>query len=127
MQIKRVINFEDTMSKHVAVCPSLNKCGITEIDHATTAMEGLAMMDVALEEGRPYDLVVSDMYFQIFPRERVTDAGMYVIEELKNRNIDVPIIVCSSCRLYIPEIVGCIYYRYGEDIYEEMRTLIEKI
>lgn len=42
MKITRVLNIEDTMSKHVAVRRSLGKCGINDniIDHATTAMEG---------------------------------------------------------------------------------------
>lgn len=110
MTIKRVLNIEDTMTKHMAVRRSLNKCGITDIDHATTAMEGLAMIDIAIEEENPYSLIVLDMYFPIFPRERMTQAGLYVMEELKNRNIEIPIIICSSVRLSIPEVVGCIYY-----------------
>ena len=85
MTIKRVLNIEDTMTKHMAVRRSLNKCGITDIDHATTAMEGLAMIDIAIEEENPYSLIVLDMYFPIFPRERMTQAGLYVMEELKNK------------------------------------------
>ena len=49
MTITRVLNIEDTMSKHVAVRRALGKCGISDniIDHATNAMEGLAMIDEA--------------------------------------------------------------------------------
>lgn len=126
MKVEKVLNFEDTMTKHVAVLRALNKCGIRMVDHATTAMEGLAMIELAIEEGQPYDLIVSDMYFPIFPHERETQAGMYVIEELKNRQIDVPIIVCSSARFCIPEIVGCIYYDvFKGDLDADMREMIE--
>lgn len=128
MKIDRVINIEDTSSKHMAVRRSLNKCGITDIDHATTALEGLAMIDAAIEEGNPYSLLVLDMYFPIFPGERMTQAGLYVMEELKIRQLDIPIIICSSVRLNIPEVVGCIYYNeFRGDLDEDMKTLIQKL
>lgn len=130
MAIMRVLNIEDTMSKHVAVKRSLNKCGINDdmIEHATTAVEGLAMIDVAIEEEKPYSLIVLDMFFPIFPGERMTEAGMYVLEELKNRNLKIPVIVCSSVRYCLPNVVGCIYYNeWKGDLDADMREMIEKI
>lgn len=128
MIIKRVLNIEDTMTKHVAVVRALQKCGINEIDHATTAMEGLARIETALEEGNPYSVLVLDMYFPVFPGERMTQAGMYVMEELENRGIELPIIVCSSVRLNIPNVVGCIYYNeFRGDLDGDMQEMIEKV
>lgn len=126
MIVRKVLNIEDLMSKHVDVLRALNRCGVEMVDHATTAMEGLAMIEAAIEEGKPYHAIVSDMYFPIFPGEGETQAGMYVIEELQNRGIDVPIIVCSSARMVIPEIVGCIHYcPYRNDLDADMREMIE--
>lgn len=126
MIVRKVLNIEDLMSKHVDVLRALNRCGVEMVDHATTAMEGLAMIEAAIEEGKPYHAIVSDMYFPIFPGEGETQAGMYVIEELQNRGIDVPIIVCSSARMVIPEIVGCIHYSpYRNDLDADMREMIE--
>lgn len=126
MIVRRVLNIEDLMSKHVDVLRALNRCGVEVVDHATTAMEGLAMIETAIEEGKPYHAIVSDMYFPIFPGEGETRAGMYVIEELENRGIDVPIIVCSSARMVIPDIVGCIHYSpYRNDLDADMREMIE--
>lgn len=126
MIVRRVLNIEDLMSKHIDVVRALNRCGVEVVDHATTAMEGLAMIEAAIEEGKPYHAIVSDMYFPIFPGEGETQAGMYVIEELENRGIDVPIIVCSSARMVIPEIVGCIHYSpYRNDLDADMREMIE--
>ncbi len=126
MYVKRVLNIEDTATKHVAVCRSLNKCGISEIHHATTAMEALVMIETAIQDGKPYHLIVSDMYFPMFPGEGETQSGMYIIEELENRGIDVPIIVCSSARMVIPEIVGCIHYSpYRNDLDADMREMID--
>ena len=81
-----------------------------------------------MEEGNPYSVLVLDMYFPIFPRERMTQAGLYVMEELKNKNIDIPIIICSSVRLAIPEVVGCIYYNeWRGDLDGDMREMIERV
>ena len=127
MMIRRVLNFEDLASKHAAVVRALYQCGISNVDHAITATEGLEMMEKAIAEGKPYDLVVTDMYFPVFPGDGDSPAGLYVIEELKNRQINVPIIVCSSARMVIPEVVGCIHYNYRRDLDEDMRELIEEI
>lgn len=126
MVVRRVLNIEDYMSKHVDVLRALNRCGVPNVDHAMTAVEGLDMIEAALEEGKPYHAIVSDMYFPISPGGMETQAGMYVIDELRNRGIDVPIIVCSSARMVIPDIVGCIYYNpIRNDLDADMREMIE--
>lgn len=128
MIVRKVLNIEDTMTKHVAVVRALNRCGIDNVDHAATAMEGLAMIEASIEEGKPYHAIVSDMYFPLSPGGGDVQAGYYVIEELENRGIDVPIIVCSSARLVIPDIVGCIYYNeFRGDLDADMREMIDII
>ena len=130
MKISRVLNIEDTISKHVDICRSLGKCGVAGniIDHATTALDGLAMIEKAIKEEKPYDLLVLDMYFPIAPRERMTQAGLYVLEDLKNKNINIPVIICSSVRLSIPDVVGCIHYNeWYSDLDGDMKEMIEII
>lgn len=126
MIVRKVLNLEDLISKHIDIVKALNRCGIDQVDHAMTATEGLDMIEDAIKAGKPYHAIVSDMYFPISPGGGETLAGMYVIEELQNRGIDVPIIVCSSARMVIPEIVGCIHYSpYRNDLDADMREMIE--
>jgi len=128
MQIRKVLNIEDLPTKHVAVRRALERCGVPYVEHAETAVDGLDMIEAAIAEGRPYDMIVSDMYFPISKGGSEVQAGMYVIEELQARGIDVPVIVCSSARMVIPEIVGCIHYNpYRNDLDADMRELIEQI
>ncbi|MBQ6811888.1 MAG: hypothetical protein IJP06_02125 [Agathobacter sp.] len=128
MIVRKVLNIEDTMSKHVDIMRALNRCGVPNVVHAATAVEALDMIEKAIEGGMPYHAIVSDMYFPISPGGMETQAGMYVIEELEARGIDVPIIVCSSARMVIPEIVGCIHYNpYRNDLDADMREMIEII
>ena len=126
MIVRKVLNIEDTMSKHVDIVRALNRCGVTNVVHAATAVEALDMIEKAIEGGMPYHAIVSDMYFPISPGGMETQAGMYVIEELEARGIDVPVIVCSSARMVIPDIVGCIHYSpYRNDLDADMREMIE--
>lgn len=126
MIVRKVLNIEDTMSKHVDIVRALNRCGVPNVVHAATAVEALDMIEKAIEGGMPYHAIVSDMYFPISPGGMETQAGMYVIEELEARGIDIPIIVCSSARMVIPEIVGCIHYNpYRNDLDADMREMIE--
>lgn len=127
MIVRKVLNFEDLPSKHVAVRRALERCGVPNIDHADNAVEGLDMIEAAIAEGKPYDLIVSDMYFPVSKGGMEVQAGMYVIEELQARGIDVPVIVCSSARMVIPEIVGCIHYSSRNDLDADMREMIEMI
>lgn len=128
MIVRKVLNIEDTMSKHVDIVRALNRCGVPNVVHAATAVEALDMIEKAIEGGMPYHAIVSDMYFPISPGGMETQAGMYVIEELEARGIDIPIIVCSSARMVIPEIVGCIHYNpYRNDLDADMREMIEII
>ena len=125
MIIRKVLNIEDFPSKHVDVRRALERCGVPYIDHAETAVDGLDMIEAAIAEGKPYDLIVSDMYFPMTRGGMEVQAGMYVIEELQARGIDVPVIVCSSARMAIPEIVGCIHYSPRNDLDADMREMVD--
>ncbi len=125
--IKRVLNIEDNMFKHSDIKKALKKVGVVEVDLATNAEEGLRMIDTAIKEGKEYDLLITDMHFSVNGQDR-DEAGLYVIEELKKANIDIPIAVCSSVRYRIPEVLECIYYneRSG-DLEGDIRSLIRRM
>lgn len=127
MVVRKVLNIEDLATKHVAVRRALERCGVPYIDHADNAVDGLDMIEAAILEGKPYDVIVSDMYFPMTKGGMEVQAGMYVIEELFARGIKVPIIVCSSARMVIPEIVGCIHYSPRNDLDTDMCEMIELV
>lgn len=126
MIVRKVLNIEDLPSKHVAVRRALERCGVPCIEHADNANDGLDMIEAAIVEGKPYHAIVTDMYFPMSKGGMEVQAGMYVIEELQARGIEVPVIVCSSARMVIPEIVGCIHYSpYRNDLDADMREMID--
>ena len=125
--VKKVLNIEDTILKHIAIKRALNKAGIGAVDHAATGDKGLEMIDTAIKEGKPYDLVITDMHFPIYG-ELDDQAGLKIIEELKRQEIDTPVVVCSSVRYNIPEAQECIYYNEKSgDIDTDIREMLQNL
>lgn len=111
MGINKVLNIEDTVLKHAAISRALKKAGIPNVDLASNAEDGIAMIEEAIKSGESYELLVTDMIFPINSNDKEeSEAGMYVIEKLKEKNIELPIVMCSSGRYRIPEIERCIFY-----------------
>jgi CheY-like chemotaxis protein len=126
MQVRKVLNFEDSITKHVDIRRALERCGVPYIDHADNAVDGLDMIEAAIAEGKPYDLIVTDMFFPKSKGGYETESGTYVISELKARGINVPVIVCSSIRLVNPDAVGCIHYNPSRnDLDADMREFVD--
>lgn len=125
--VKKVLNIEDTVFKHIAIKRALNKAGVPFVDEAATGDKGLAMIEKSIAEGNPYDLVITDMHFPIYGEDDV-QAGMKVIHELKRRGIEIPVVVCSSLRYNIPEVVECIFFNQkSRDIDADIREMLKKI
>ena len=124
----RVLNVEDDVFKHNQIKSALRQLNITDITWLEN--ENDAVIDVLENEenNTPYDLIISDMQFPLFSGGRPDDdAGMTFIDELQGHKITIPIIVCSSFRLSIPSILGCVHYSDKTDLVLEFRNLINKI
>ncbi len=124
---KKILNIEDSMGKHWDINRALNWNGCPNADNATSAELGLAMIEQAIAEGEPYELLVTDMHFPTVEGEDEFKAGLYVIGELKRRGIEIPIILCSSVRYNIPEIVGCVFYSKNRDLNFDFKELLELV
>ncbi|MBE5923548.1 MAG: response regulator [Lachnospiraceae bacterium] len=122
----RVLNVEDDPMKHDNIKRALNRMGITDITYVECENDAMISVLDSIENNTPYDLIISDMQFPLFSNGKPDDtAGETFIAELQEHNIDIPIIVCSSFRLNIPNILGCVHYNPNDpDLYEEFRKLI---
>lgn len=125
-KIKRILNIEDTVGKHWDINRALGWNNYPNAELATTAEEGIGMIEAAIAEGRPFELLITDMHFSVNGEDNLK-AGLYVIGELKKKGIQIPIIVCSSIRYNIPEIVGCIFYNRSRDLNWDFKELLEKL
>lgn len=125
-EFEEVLNIEDDIFKHIAIKRALEFCGIHRVDHATNSDEGLRMLDASLGN-EPYDLLVLDMQFPVSGKYHGEEAGIYVMEQLKKKLIDIPIIICSSLRLRIEGAVDCLFYNKSRDLNMDMRNALKQI
>jgi len=124
--MKKIINIEDTIGKHWDINRALEWNRYPKADLAENAETGLAMIEAAIAAGEPYELLITDMHFSVNGVDD-TKAGFYVIEELKQRGITIPIIVCSSIRYNIPEIAGCVFYSRSRDLNWDFKEILSML
>lgn len=125
-KIKKILNIEDDVLKHCEINRALEWNCLPKAEFATTAEKGIEMIETAIAEGAPYELLITDMHFPVNGEDN-HKAGIYVMDELKRKNILIPTIVCSSVRYSIPEIVGCIFYNRSRDLNWDFRELLGRL
>ena len=122
----RVLNLEDDVAKHNNICKVLKRNGFIRIDWAKNLEDGMELIKSSIDSSDPYMLVVTDMYYPLVKGGKEEQAGEILINRIKKMHIDIPIIVCSSVRYRIPDILGTVYYSEKIDWEDELRGLIKK-
>ena len=124
----KTINIEDDVLKHCAIKRALNQNRISQITHVTDGATGIEKIEQAMAEGKPFQLLVVDMHFPKTAGEKPdSEAGLCVIKTLQEKGIQIPIIVCSSDRLRIGGIAGCVHYHPSRDLYFDMKEILEEL
>lgn len=126
MKIQKVINIEDDAIKHSHVVKELKQYGIKEVFWARDAESGINEIESAIAAGQPYDLLVSDMHFEFYG-ENDRAAGEKTMKLLREKAIEIPVIICSSQNWNIPGAVANVFYnerRYWED---DLRRALDKL
>lgn len=63
------------------------------------------------------DLIVTDMQYPLEAGQAVDEeAGLKLIERMKEEKIDIPVILCSSLNYSIPGILGSVWYNQLNDL-----------
>ena len=123
----RVLNIEDTPTKHRAIKDVLESCRVMDVDCERNLADGVARYKEALAEGNPYDLIITDMWY---PREKGmgdNKSGEELIKIATTEHWDVPILICSNQDWNYPEILGSLYYSENVDWEGQLRKYIEEI
>lgn len=123
----RILNIEDTMLKHMDIARAVRKLGRVELDHAKNLKSGLTMIEASFAENRPYDVIISDMYYPADEDGVDADSGNRLIEIMKEKEANIPIIICSTVRFRIPEILGVVYYSANADWERELLELLKEV
>lgn len=123
----KVLLIEDDVFKAADVNKALTFCGIRNITEVDNQEDAWKLIYQSKEQGTKIDLIVTDMHYPLVPRMKpVENAGFKLIERLKEENLFIPVIVCSSVNYHIPEILGTVWYNNLRDLNQDFKEILEQ-
>lgn len=123
----KVLNIEDDAFKHNDIYKVLTSCGVNTVYWEKNYEDGWKAIKNAEDAEKPYDLIITDMYY---PREaggRKEASGELIIQKVIDQELKVPVILCSSVNLRFSEIFGCVYYNRIRNWEDDLKLLINKL
>lgn len=125
MKIKKVMNIEDTILKHIAIKKELGSEGIRQVVLADNAEKGIEEIERAEAAGEPYDLLICDMHYNFFGKDD-PEAGEKTLKLLQEKGIKIPVFFCSSQNWQISGSIGTVFYNESRYWEQDMRKMIKK-
>lgn len=125
----RILNLEDNVFKHHDICKAIERGSFAnlKIDCVGNLADGISKIEEAIDQEKPYDLIITDMWYPEKPGGSDNDSGEVLIKEVKEKGWDIPIILCSSVNYRFPGIFGSVHYSENEDWETELVKLIKKL
>lgn len=120
----QVIVVDDDIYKSNDIKKALEYNGITHI----TMLENQEDVWKEIESERRIDLIVTDMHYPLAPG-LVADhkAGFILLDKMKEREINIPVIICSTINYSSSEVVGTVWYNKMKDIQFDFREILQKM
>ena len=124
-----VLNIEDNVFKHLDICKALRAGGLTElnIDCKGNLKDGIELIEKHNEMGKPYDLIITDMWYPESFGGREAESGDKLIKIAQENRWRIPIILCSSVNYNYPDILGSVHYSENEDWENKLLQLVRKL
>ncbi len=126
----RILNLEDSVSKHSEIRAVLLSCGIKaeDIVWVTNLMDGIDIIKELAENGEYFDLAITDMYYPVEPGGyEEKDTGDKFVRFVKKERLKLPIIICSSVNIEDGSVYGCIWYSALGNWEMELRGMVEEL
>lgn len=120
-----ILLIEDNIYKAIDIERALEACGMKNIARVGFQEDALEK----IEDSKSFDLIITDMQYPLF-RGGDTDneAGFKLIEYLKEKMLDIPVVICSTSNYEnIPEAFGTVWYSELNDIKRDFRKIFEKL
>lgn len=126
--MKRVLVVDDEVIKYMAIKKALEFNGIREIQVVGNQETVWEEIEKAEQRGEKFDLVVTDMHYPLREREKPNpEAGFILLDEMKKRGYQIPVIICSYLNFREPRALGCVWYRENESLEFEFKDVLQRI
>ena len=122
----RVLIIEDNVYKAIDIKRALSMSGIRDILKVNNQEEAWKIIYNSMNQEKEISLIVTDMHYPLASGGIADEeAGFKLIERLKEEGIKIPVIVCSSYKYNISEILGSVWYSNLRDLDLDFKELLE--
>ena len=94
--ITRVLIAEDHQIVNRSIQAATEEFGIKEVDHAFYCDEALQKVVLKIDKGRPYDLLITDLYFESDNQVQQINDGAQLIVAVRKKQPDIRVLVFSA-------------------------------
>jgi DNA-binding NarL/FixJ family response regulator len=131
--IKKVLIAEDHESANISVQKTLEELHITQVDYAYYCDDALQKIQIANQKDEPYDLLISDLYFEEDERPQKIAGGADLIDAARQVQPALKVLVFSAEDK--PSVIEMLFSRQEIDGYvrkarndaKELKVAIEFI
>jgi DNA-binding NarL/FixJ family response regulator len=131
--IKKVLIAEDHESASISVQKTLEEMGVSDPDYVFYCDDALIRIQKAKEAGEPYDLLITDLYFDADHREQRIKGGADLVDAIRLVQPELRILVFSAegkasviASLYTKGAIDG-YVRKGRNDAKELKMAIGQI
>lgn len=122
-----ILNLEDNVFKQVDITKVIRQFGKHEVDWVRNLGDGIEKLEMQMQSDKPYDLIISDMWYPEFSGGSDANSGDKLVKIIKEKGWNVPIIICSSVDYSYHEIFGNVHYSKEKPWENELAALIRKL
>lgn len=131
--IDKVIIAEDQESANLSVQKTLEDLRIKQIDHVFYCDDALNKIFVAKQKGKPYDLLITDLYFESDGTAQKIAGGFDLVSAVRKIQPEILILIFSAEKR--PATIDMLFNNYQIDGYvrkarndaKELKTALEAL
>lgn len=113
--IDKVIIAEDQEFANLSVQKAMEELRIQQVDHVYYCDDALNRIQAAKQKGEPYDLLITDLYFEADGTEQKIAGGFDLIRSVREVQPDIMILILSA--EHRPATIDMLFKNYEIDGY----------
>jgi two-component system, NarL family, captular synthesis response regulator RcsB len=113
--IDKVIIAEDQESANLSVQKTMEELRINQIDYVFYCVDALNKIEVAKQKGQPYELLITDLYFEADGTYQKIGGGFNLIQSVREVQPDIMILIFSAENR--PATIDMLFKNYEIDGY----------